>query len=391
MNVDRPDYIRQLTVALGRSPVVALLGPRQCGKTTLARMIGANQPCAYFDLEKPSDLRRLENAEYVLGSEQGLVILDEIQLRPELFSILRTLVDRPDDRTRFLILGSASPRVIKGASESLAGRIEFVELHGFDLGEIGADRWEDLWVRGLFPRSFLARNSDDSLAWREGLIQTYLQRDLPELGIHIPSATMRRFWTMLAHYHGRLWNASELGRALGISDKTIRHYLDILTDTFMIRQVHPWYVNVGKRQVKSPKIYLRDSGLLHALLDLSDRDSLLGHPVVGASWEGFALEQIVRVSRIKAPYFWGTYAGAELDLLFQHRGKWIGVEFKFSDAPAMTKSMYAAMDSLNLSALWIVAPVEKRYALYPGVEVCPLGVWSRERLYQESFTQTIHA
>lgn len=383
MNVDRPSYILGIKKALGRSPVVALLGPRQCGKTTLARMVGADQPSTYYDLEKPSDLRRLENAEYVLGREKGLVILDEIQLHPELFSILRSLVDRPSEKTKFLILGSASPHVIKGASESLAGRIEFVDLHGFDLGEVGANRWEDLWLRGGFPRSLLARSDADSLAWREGLIRTYLQRDLPELGIHIPAVAMRRFWTMLAHYHGRLWNASELGRALGLSDKTVRGYLDILTDTFMIRQVQPWHANVSKRQVKSPKIYLRDSGLVHALLDLPDKDALLGHPVAGASWEGFALEQILRMSRINASYFWGTYGGAELDLLFQHRGKWIGVEFKFTDAPAMNKSMHAAMDTLNLAALWIVAPVEKRYQVSPRVEVCPLGVWSSERYYRD--------
>lgn len=383
MNVGRPHYYRQVTKALGRSPVAALLGPRQCGKTTLARMIGAAQPSTYYDLEKPSDARRLENAEYVLGREKGLVILDEIQLRPDLFSVLRSLVDRSGEQARFLILGSASPHVIKGASESLAGRIEFVDLHGFDLGEVGADRWEELWLKGGFPRSFLARNADDSLAWREGLIRTYLQRDLPELGIKIPAVAMRRFWTMLAHYHGRIWNASELGRALGLSDKTVRSYLDILTDTFMIRQVQPWHANVGKRQVKSPKIYLRDSGLVHALLNLPDKDSLLGHPVAGASWEGFAFEQIVRMSRIVSPYFWGTYGGAELDLLFQHRGQWIGVEFKFSDAPAMTKSMHAAMDSLNLNALWVVAPVERRYPLGPRVEVCPLGEWSRELFYRD--------
>jgi len=383
MNVERPNYYRQVTKALGRSPVVALLGPRQCGKTTLARMVGADQPSTYYDLEKPSDARRLENAEYVLGRENGLVILDEIQLRPDLFSVLRSLVDHPGQRARFLILGSASPHIIRGASESLAGRIEFVDLHGFDLGEIGVDNWEELWVKGGFPKSFLARNSGDSLAWREGLIRTYLQRDLPELGINIPAVAMRRFWTMLAHHHGRLWNASELGRSLGLSDKTVRGYLDILTDTFMIRQVQPWHANVGKRQVKSPKIYLRDSGLLHALLDLPDKDSLLGHPVAGASWEGFALEQIVRMSRIVSPYFWGTYGGAELDLLFQHRGQWIGVECKFSDAPVMTKSMRTALDTLDLAALWIIAPVEKRYPLRPGVEVCPIGDWSREKFYHE--------
>lgn len=381
MKVDRPDYVQQVKKALRRSPVVALLGPRQCGKTTLSRIIGAEQPSVYYDLEKPSDVRRLENSEYVLGNENGLIILDEIQLRPDLFGVIRSLVDRPVHHNSFLILGSASPKLIKGSSESLAGRIEFVDLHGFDVREVGPDHWEDLWVRGGFPRSFLAHNADDSLAWREGLIRTYLQRDLPELGLRIPAAAMRRFWTMLAHYHGRLWNASELGRALGLSDKTVRGYLDILTDTFMVRQIQPWHVNVGKRQVKSPKIFVRDSGLVHALLGLPDKATLLGHPVAGASWEGFALEQVVRMSRITEPYFWATYGGAELDLLFQHKGKWIGVEFKFSDAPAMTKSMHAAMDTLKLEKMWIIAPVQKRFNLSRSVEVCPLNIWSKERFY----------
>ena len=379
-NVVRERYSRLVVEALSRSPVVALLGPRQCGKTTLARAIAATSPSTYFDLESPADRQRLQNPEYVLGGLSGLVVIDEIQSRPDLFAVLRVLADRQGQTTRFLLLGSASPGLVKGASESLAGRVEFVDLHGFDLSEIGPPAWEQLWVRGGFPRSFLAANDADSLAWREGFIRTYLQRDLPELGLRMPSAAMRRFWTMLAHHSGRTWNASEIARSMGLSDKTVRGYLDILTDTFMVRQLPPWHVNVAKRQVKAPKIFFRDTGLLHALLGLSDRGAVLGHPAAGFSWEGFAIDQVLRVSGVADAYFWGTYGGAELDLLFLHNGRWCGVECKFSDAPTVTRSMRVAMEDLNLHRLWIVAPVKSRYGLAPGIEVCPLTEWTRERL-----------
>lgn len=352
----RNDYLAALTTALRRSPVCALLGPRQCGKTTLARLLGEQQPSHFFDLESEIDKRRLQNPELMLGSLSGLVILDEIQNVPELFSVLRVLADRPDTPARFLILGSASPQLIKGASETLAGRVEFINLAGFDLTEIPAGDGEKLWLRGSFPRSFLAGSEEDSLAWREGFIRTFLERDIPQLGISIPASAMRRFWTMLAHLHGQTWNASELGRSLGLSDKTVRAYLDILTGTYMVRQLQPWHENISKRQVKAPKIYLRDSGLLHSLLGLSDRFSLLGHPRLGASWEGFALEQVLHRVRPEQAWFWGTHSGAELDLLIPAGTRRYGVEFKFNAAPGVTKSMHSALDDLGLAHLWVVHP-----------------------------------
>ncbi len=380
MPLPRPRYEAQVRRALRRSPVVALLGPRQCGKTTLARHVAGTRDCTYFDLESAADLRQLENPEYVLGRATGLVVIDEIQIRPDLFAMLRVLADRPGTPARFLILGSASPTLVKGASESLAGRVEFVDLNGFDLDEAGPDRWERLWLRGGFPRSFLAASDGDSLAWREGLVRTYLQRDIPELGLRIPSAAMRRFWTLLAHYHGRSWNASELARAMGLSDKTVRGYLDILTDTFMVRQLQPWHENVGKRQVKAPKVYFRDTGLLHALLSLPDHDAVMRHPVVGFSWEGFALEQVIRLGGLTDCYYWATYGGAELDLLVHRGGRRWGVEVKFSDAPGVTASMRAARETLRLDGLWVVAPVKTRYVLAPGIDVCPLSEWTPERI-----------
>ena len=265
--IQRPSYIKNLSNAIRRSPITALLGPRQSGKTTLARTFAKDKNATYFDLESQPDLRRLQNPEMVLGSMRGIVILDEIQEMPNLFSVLRVLVDRPDNPSRFLILGSASPHLVKNVSETLAGRVEFIELSVFDLMETGSGALEKLWVQGGGPGSFLAESDEDSIAWREGFINTFLQRDIPSLGIRIPFAAMRRFWTMLAHYHGQTWNASELARSMGMTDKTIRSYLDILTGTFMIRQLQPWHENIAKRQVKAPKIFFRDSGLLQSLLN----------------------------------------------------------------------------------------------------------------------------
>jgi len=370
--IERRVYLSRLSDATRRSPVTALLGPRQCGKTTLARVFAKGRRVTHFDLESRPDRQRLQNPQMVLGSLNGMVVLDEIQVMPELFGVLRVLVDRPDNRARFLILGSASPDVVRGVSETLAGRVEFVELSGFDVGETGPEKLEALWLRGGFPRSFLAASQEDSLAWREGFISTFLERDIPQLGITIPAAAMRRFWMMLAHCHGQTWNAAELARSMGLTDKTVRSYLDILTGTFMIRQLQPWFENIGKRQVKAPKVYLRDSGLLHSLLNLTDRPGLLAHPRVGSSWEGFALEQILRLVRPAEAFFWATHTGAELDLFFLHRGRRCGVEVKFNEAPAVTKSMRVALDDLRLDHLWIVYPGETSYPVDERITVWPL-------------------
>jgi len=367
--IQRNAYFQQLITAIKRSPVTALLGPRQVGKTTLARALAQDKTLigdkgvSFFDLESQPDLQRLQNPELALGGLGGLVIIDEIQLKPELFSVLRVLVDKPNNQARFLILGSASPDIVKNVSETLAGRVSFIELNGFDLLEVHPENWERLWIRGGFPRAFLADNDDDSVAWREGFIRTFLERDLPQLGISIPAPAMRRFWTMLAHYHGQTWNASDMARAMGLSDKTVRSYLDILTGAFMLRQLQPWYVNTKKRQVKSPKIYLRDSGLLHSLLTLPNKQSLLAHPQVGASWEGFVLEQTLQIIKPEQAYFWATHSGAELDIFFIHQGKNYGIEIKFNEAPKATRSMQTAIDVLNLHHLWV---------LYPGKHIFPM-------------------
>ncbi|MGB5749208.1 MAG: ATP-binding protein [Desulfobacterales bacterium] len=374
--IGRPSYIERLSTALRRSPTTAILGPRQCGKTTLARLVQSGKRAEYFDLESQPDLQRLQNPELVLGSLEGIVILDEIQRMPTLFSTLRVLVDRPQNSARFLILGSASPDLVKNVSETLAGRVEFIELSGFDISETGADSCQPLWLRGGFPRSFLAESDDDSLAWREGFIKTFLERDIPQLGITIPSAAMRRFWTMLAHYHGQLWNASEFARSMGLTDKTVRSYLDILSGTFMVRQLQPWYENIGKRQVKSPKIYLTDSGILHALLNIIDSHSLFGHPRVGASWEGFALHQFMQIVRPSQVYFWSTYSGSELDLFFLHQGQRYGIEFKFNEAPKVTKSMRIAVKDLALRHLWVIYPGQHSYPVDEQISVWPLPLIS---------------
>ena len=370
--IDRFLYQQKLATAVQRSPITALLGPRQCGKTTLARAFAIEKHATIFDLESQPDIRRLQNPELALGSLEGLVILDEIQLMPELFSVLRVLVDRPENKACFLILGSASPEIIRNVSETLAGRVEFVELSGFDLSETGVDSWQTLWVRGGFPRAYLASSEDDSLAWREGFIRTFLERDIPQLGINIAPTAMRRFWVMLAHYHGQTWNASEIARSLSVSDKTVRTYLDILTGTFMIRQLQPWYQNISKRQVKAPKIYFRDSGLLHSLLELPDRHSLLGHPKVGASWEGFVLEQVLQAIRPIQAYYWATYNRAEIDLFIPYFGCRYGIEIKFNEAPEITTSMRIALDDLQLDHLWVIYPGGYSYPVHEKITVVPL-------------------
>ena len=371
--IHRSKYQERLTSAINRSPITALLGPRQAGKTTLARLLAENRPATFFDLESQPDARRLQNPELALSPLDGLVVIDEIQAMPELFAALRVLVDRPQNRAHFLILGSASPDIVKNVSETLAGRVEFVELDPFDLTEVGAESWCTLWVRGGFPRAFLAASDEDSAAWREGFIRTFLERDIPQLGFAIPAPTMRRFWTMLAHYHGQTWNASELGRAMGMSDKTVRSYLDLLTGAFMVRQLQPWYANIGKRQVRAPKVYLRDTGLLHGLLGLPDWTSLLAHPRVGASWEGFAIEQALRALQPTEAYFWATHGGAELDLLFFHRGRRFGLEAKFSEAPEVTRSMHIALDDLALDHLWVLHPGPHTYPVHEKITVCAIA------------------
>jgi predicted AAA+ superfamily ATPase len=369
----RARLLRRVRTALGRSPVVALLGPRQCGKTTLARLVAPGERAQRFDLENPRDQARLANPQLALEGLRGIVVLDEIQRSPELLPLLRVLADRRPLRARFLVLGSASPELVRGASETLAGRVEFVEMGGFSLDEVGAAGLERLWLRGGFPRSFLARSPDASWAWREGFLRTFLERDIPQLGITVPAAMLRRFWTMLAHYHGQVWNASEIASSLGVAHTTARRYLDLLTGALVVRQLPPWFVNVGKRVVKAPKVYVRDAGLLHTLLDLKDRSTLLAHPKLGASWEGFALEQVLSWGVDRQAYFWGTYGGAELDLLLKLQGQRWGFEFKCQDAPRMTRSMHVALEDLKLSRLFVVYPGPTGYRLQRRVECVALS------------------
>ncbi|HEY9868880.1 MAG TPA: ATP-binding protein [Candidatus Obscuribacterales bacterium] len=376
--IRRLHYLQAVEDALAENPVCALLGPRQCGKTTLARQFAASShPSHYFDLETAAGRARLSRAELTLAPLKGLVVIDEIQRQPELFAVLRPLVDRPGSGARFLILGSASPELVRGVSESLAGRVGFVDLSGFHLGEVGSQQWRKLWLRGGFPRSFLARTEAVSLRWRLDFVRTFLERDIPQLGIRIPAETLRRFWMMVAHYHGQIWNGAELARSLGTSEHTVRGYLDLLTGTFILRQLQPWFENIGKRQYKSPKVYVRDSGLLHALMSIERSDDLECHPKYGASWEGFALEQVLSVIGGTQVFYWGTHAGAELDLLFFRRGRRYGVEFKAADAPEMTKSLRIALSDLQLERAWLVYPGSESYAVHERVDVLPLGMLLR--------------
>ena len=377
MFIPRPVVIAQIARALAIHPIAALLGPRQCGKTTVARMIGEQQPSTYFDLENPVDLRRLSAPLTVLEALSGLVILDEVQRQPELFELLRVLVDRPHNPAQFLLLGSTSPQLVRGVSESLAGHIGFIDLSGFDLAEVDRSQRDQLWLRGGFPRSFLAGDDSDSMIWRQGFIRTFLERDIPQLGITIPAETLRRFWTMVAHYHGRVWNAAEFARSLGASEVTARRYLDILAGAYMVRILPPWFENLSKRQVKSPKIYIRDSGILHGLLQLGALPELQSHPKLGASWEGFAIEQIVRLLDTRDAYFWATHGGAELDLLVRVRGKHYGFEIKYADAPGPSRSMQVALHDLALEHLWVVYPGQHEYALDERITALPLDALSR--------------
>jgi hypothetical protein len=353
--------------------VTAILGPRQCGKTTLAREIGRQEKAAYFDLEDPHDQARLANPQLTLEALRGVVILDEIQRRPELTMLLRVLADRKPLPCRFILLGSASPDLMRQASDSLAGRVHFVDMGGFTLGEVGDDQRERLWLRGGFPLSFLADNDEDSRQWRLSLVRTFLERDMPQLGVQIPAEMLRRFWTMLAHYHGQVWNGSEIGASLGVTHHTTRKYLDLLCGAYVVRQLQPWFENLGKRVVKSPKVYVRDSGLLHSLLDIPDFPALQGHPKLGASWEGFVIEQILSWAGERNAYFWATHSRAELDLLVMAKGKRWGFEVKYQDAPTITKSMRIAMQDLKLERLWVVYPGQTGYLMDEKIECVSLS------------------
>lgn len=371
--IERMGSLEAVRSALRRAPVVSVLGPRQAGKTTLARQVVGDQPATWLDLESPLDLACLANPQTFLSRLRGLVVLDEIQQRPDLYSLLRVLVDRPDQPARFLILGSASPHIVRGVSQSLAGRVEFVELGGFTTTEVGVAESEALWLRGGFPPSYLAADEEDSLRWRASFIQTFLERDLSQLGFDLNPVAMRRLWTMLAHWHGGLLNASELGRAMGLSHHTVRNWIDLLAGAFIVRELCPWHVNVAKRQVKAPKLYLRDSGLLHALLGIEDRRGLFGHPKVGASWEGFCLEQVLDRYGSRNAWFWATHSGAELDLLLQLRGRSVGVEVKFQEQPRISRSMRIAIADLGLSHLYVIYPGTARIPLDDGITALGLN------------------
>ena len=362
-----------LESALRRSRIVALVGPRQCGKTTLAREFMDPESANYFDLEDPESLARLEQPKLSLESLRGLVVIDEIQRKPELFPILRVLADRQAPPARFLILGSASPEMLRQSSESLAGRLETIELTGFNLAEVGAAKGERHWLRGGFPLSFLAENDGDSAVWRRHFINTFLERDLPACGVGVAPAGMRRFWTMLAHYHGQTWNAAEIAGALGVSATTTKRYVDLLSHTFMIRQLQPWHENLKKRQVKSPKIYFRDSGLYHSLLHIKSANDLHAHPRIGASWEGYAIEETIRFYQPEQEYFWATHNQAELDLLLFKDGRRIGIECKRQDAPKLTASMKIAMIDLKLDEMLVIYPGKKSYTLGQSIQVLPLA------------------
>lgn len=364
--MDRKEFENKIHELFDINPVVAILGPRQCGKTTLARDFMAKNvnlfSFHYFDLENPTDLAALNTPMPVLQGLDGIIIIDEIQRCPELFPVLRVLVDEPIKR-KFLILGSASKNLIQQSSESLTGRISYLELTPFSLYEV--DDIERLWLRGGFPKSYLARTEKQSFKWREDYILTFLERDLPNLGINVPAKTMRRFWMMLAHYHGNIFNSSEIGSSMAVAHTTARRYLDILTGTFMIRELQPWHENIGKRQVKSPKIYFRDSGIFHTLLGITNSEELIHHPKMGASWEGFALEEVIRHFQAKPEevYFWSVHSQAELDLLIVKRGKKLGFEIKFTDKPQLTPSMLKAKELLNLDNLIIVFPGKKVFSI----------------------------
>ncbi|MDO9130163.1 MAG: ATP-binding protein [Anaerolineales bacterium] len=371
--IQRDSILSTLRTALGRSRVVGLVGPRQSGKTTLARQFVPVDSLNYFDLEDLTSLSRLEEPMTALRDLRGLVVIDEIQRRPDLFPILRVLCDRDPLPARFLILGSASPDLVRASSESLAGRVETVPISGFSLAEVGVESLPLHWLRGGFPLSYLAATEADSLAWRKNFVQMFLERDLPQWGVRIPSATLLRFWTMLAHYHGQTWNTAEPARSLGVSEPTARHYLDVLERVFMVRVLQPWYANIKKRQVKAPKVYFRDSGLLHYLLGIRSDLDLHTHPKSGASWEGYVIEEVLKAVAPDEAYYWATHNGAELDLLLLKDGRRIGVECKRVDGPRLTPSMRIALEDLELDKIFVIYPGHLFFPIADKVVALPVS------------------
>lgn len=371
--IARTGLLDSIRAALDRSPVVVLTGPRQSGKTTLAREFLSEDSANYFDLEDPLSLARLEEPRTALEPLRDLVVIDEVQRRPDLFPVLRVLADRRKRPARFLILGSASGDLLRQSSESLAGRMVRIEIGGFALVELGPRSAAKLWRRGGLPRAYLARSEADSMDWRKQFVRTLLERDLPQWGVRVPATALLRFWTMIAHYHGQTWNAAQPARALGVNPSTTRRYLDLLSDALMVRQLQPWYANLGKRQVKSPKVYVRDSGLLHQLLGLETEKALLSHPKVGASWEGFVIEQILVSEMHDEAFFWATHQGAEIDLILRRGDRLLGVECKRADAPRVTASIRIALEGLSLDRVAVVYPGTKRFPMADRVEAVPLG------------------
>ena len=382
--IPRSRHEAHLRRLLGQFPVVGLVGARQVGKTTLARSLAAREPgrVTFFDLEDPTDEARFADPKLALESLDGLVVIDEVQHSEGLFRLLRVLVDRPSNRARFLVLGSAGPELLRQSSESLAGRIVYHELPPLRVDETGTGSIDRLWIRGGFPLSFLASDEAQSVAWRTAFVRTFLERDLPQLGIAVPATTMRRFWTMVAHYHGGRWNAAEVARSLGVSAPTVNSYLDTLVDSLLVRKLTPWFENLKKRQVKAPKVYLADTGLLHSLLRLDTESALLGHPRAGASWEGFAMQEVVRMLSVawEDCHYWATHRGAEIDLLAFARGRRIGVEFKRTSAPGMTRSLHSALADLKLNRIFVIFPGRDRFRLHDRVEAVGLGLACTEGL-----------
>ena len=378
----RAEPLTRIRRALRRSRAIALVGPRQCGKTTLAREIVPNTSANYFDLEDTVSVERLAQPKTALASLRGVVVIDEIQRRAELFPILRVLADRKPLPARFLVLGSAAPALLRQFSESLAGRIEVVNFGGFSLREVGSSALRHHWVRGAFPEAFLSRSEANSFDWRRQFVKSFIEHDVPSFGITIAAPALLRFWNMLAHVHGGIWQAADPARSLGVSEPTVRRYLDVLSSLYMVRQLQPWHENLAKRQVKAPKVYVRDSGLLHALLGISTERALLAHPKCGASWEGYVIEEVLKVVEADEFYFWATHQGAELDLLLIKNGRRVGVEVKYVDAAKLTPSMRTALADLKLDRLWVIYPGSTRYTIAPRVEAVPAATLADKSIEQ---------